>query len=300
MKKLILALSLFSISLVGSAQLRYNLETGKKYGLKQLTSQNITQSIQGMAQNIKNTFGGDITVTIKSKDGDVYTSELVYESLIFKMESPMFSMGYDSTDENQEENAMSGMFKIMVGHVFTMKFNDKGEVLEVKGFADVMEKMQSEAGGQSMAGAVQESLKGQFSDESMKQNIGTMLIVYPDDKPTTGLTWGKTLEQSGALPVTTVYNYKVTSANGSVVEMEGTGTMATKEGFSQETMGMTQHFDLNGNISMNAKVDAKTGWPVSIKQTQTLEGNISIESPQLPAPMEVPMSIKGESTYTAL
>ncbi|MCU4165176.1 DUF6263 family protein [Carboxylicivirga caseinilyticus] len=300
MKKLILALSLFSISLVGSAQLRYNLEVGKKYGLKQLTSQNITQSIQGMAQNIKNTFGGDITVTIKSKDGDVYTSDLIYESLIFKMESPMFSMGYDSTDENQEENAMSGMFKIMVGHVFSMKFNHKGEVLEVTGFADVLEKMQSEAVGQSMAGAVQESLKGQFSDESMKQNMGTMLIVYPNDKPAAGLTWNKTMEQSGALPVTSVFNYKVTSATGTVVEMEGTGTMTTKEGFSQETMGMTQHFDLNGNISMTAKIDAKTGWPVSIKQTQTLEGNISIESPQLPAPMEVPMSIKGESTYTAL
>nr|WP_321452193.1 DUF6263 family protein [uncultured Carboxylicivirga sp.] len=299
MKKFLLVCCLFAISLAGMAQLRYNLEIGKKYGLKQLTTQDITQTIQGMTQNIKNTIGGDIAISIKSKSADVYTSDFVFENLIFKMESPMFSMGFDSTDENQEENAMSSMFKAIVGHTFSMKFNNRGEVLEVKGFDSLLEKMKTAAGSTAAAGAIEESLKGQFSNESLKQNLASMLIVYPDDKPKTGLTWSKTLEQSGGMPLVSKYNYKVTAANASVVEMEGDGTMATKEGFTQENMGMTQHFDLKGDVKMSAKIDAKTGWPISMKQSQDLDGNVSIESAQLPAPMEMPMSIKGESTYTA-
>jgi len=299
MKKIFLVFGLLAFSLVSFAQLRYNLEIGKKYGLKQLTTQDITQTVQGMTQNIKNTIGGDLVFTIKSKTGNIYASDFVFESLIFKMESPMFSMGYDSNDENQEENAMTGVFKSIVGYSFTMKFNDKGEILEVDGFEKLMEKVQTESGGQA-AGAIQESLKGQFSDESMKQSIASMLIVYPDEKPKTGLSWSNTIEQSGALPLVSKYSYKVASASSSIVEMEGTGTMATKEGFSQERMGMTQHFDLQGDVTMSAKIDAKTGWPITIKQTQDLAGNVSIESAQLPAPMEMPMSIKGESTFSAL
>ena len=299
MKKLVLVFGLLAFSLVSFAQLRYNLEIGKEYGLKQLTIQDITQTVQGMTQNIKNTIGGDLVFTIKSKDGNVYTSDFVFASLIFKMESPMFSMGYDSNDSNQEENAMTGVFKSIVGYPFTMKFNDKGEILEVKGFEKLMEKVQTESGGQA-AGAIQESLKGQFSDESMKQSLASMLIVYPDEKPKSGLSWSNTIEQSGAMPLVSKYSYKVSSASSSVVEVQGSGTMATKEGFSQERMGMTQHFDLSGDVTMSAKIDAKTGWPINIKQTQDLEGNVTIESAQLPAPMEMPMSIKGESTFNAL
>lgn len=298
MKKLVLVFALMAFSLVSFAQLRYNLEIGEKYGLKQLTIQDITQTVQGMTQNIKNTIGGDLLFTIKSKDGNVYTSDFVFASLIFKMESPMFSMGYDSNDSDQEENEMTKIFKSIVGYSFTMKFNDKGEILEVDGFEKLMEKVKTESGGQA-GGAIQESLKSQFSDESMKQSLASMLIVYPDEKPKTGLSWSNTIEQSGAMPMVSKYSYKVSSANSSVVEMEGSGTMATKEGFSQERMGMTQHFDLKGDVTMNAKINAKTGWPITIKQTQDLSGNVSIESAQLPAPMELPMSIKGESTFNA-
>ncbi|MBS2097711.1 DUF6263 family protein [Carboxylicivirga linearis] len=297
MKKLVLVFALMAFSLVSFAQLRYNLEIGEKYGLKQLTIQDITQTVQGMTQNIKNTIGGDLLFTIKSKDGNVYTSDFVFASLIFKMESPMFSMGYDSNDSNQEENEMTKLFKSIVGYSFTMKFNDKGEILEVDGFEKLMEKVKAESGGQA-SGPIQESLKSQFSDESMKQSLASMLIVYPDGKPKTGLSWNTTIEQSGAMPLISKYNYKISSANSSVVEMEGAGTMATKEGFSQERMGMTQHFDLKGDVTMNAKINAKTGWPITIKQTQDLSGNVSIESAQLPAPMEMPMSIKGESTFS--
>ncbi len=305
MKKVVSILSLVILTMTilplsSQAQLRYKLKVGQKYGLKQSTTQDIVQNIQGMSQTIKNTIGGDIGITIKSKDAGVYTSDMVFETLLFKMESTMFSMSYDSTDENQEENVISKAFDAIVGYSFKMKFDELGNIIEVTGFDElakvIAEKYGSDTNSLNMA---QESIKGQFSDESMKQNLRSMLLVYPKEKLSIGTNWSNEVQTQGAMPMLSKYNYKVSALNGSVVEISGTGTMATEEGFSQEQNGMTQHFNLSGSVNLNTSIDAKTGWPKKMTQNQDVEGVVAVESPQLPAPMEIPMTIKSKSTFVA-
>lgn len=290
--------ALLLISGHSQAQLRYRLTTGEKYGLKQISSQDITQNIQGMTQNIKNTLAGDVSITILSKEADIYSSELVFESLMFKMESAMANMSYDSKDPNQEENMLSKAFDAVVGYGFKMKFDDKGNILEITGF-DALVKVIAEKYGSDPASLslIQESVKSQFSDESMKQNLRSMFIVYPDEKLSSGVQWSNEFETTGAMPMQSKLNYEVKSVNGSLLELIANGTMASAEGFTKEQNGMKQQFNLSGDVVVNARIDLKTGWPQKMVHNQNLEGVVVVESAQLPAPMEIPMSIKSESTF---
>ena len=281
--------------------LRYKLKIGQTYGLKQMTVQNIEQNISGMTQNIKNTLGGDITVTILEKNGDVYSSEMIFKSMIFKMESPMMNMSYDSTDETADaSNPLNKTFDLIVGHKFLLKFDDRGNILEVKGFEAIGDKITSTFGeNQQQAEMMKKQLGSQFSDENMKGSLSTMFIVYPEEKIKVGTKWTHNSQVKKPVTINNVFNYTVDQMGKENVSLSGSGTMATEEGQTMQQMGMTQHFDLKGDLSFTASVDAKTGWPSEIKMNQNLDGVVAIESPQLATPMEMPMKINSESTFTS-
>jgi len=289
-------------SLTAQTKLRYNLKTGQKYGLNQLSEQEIKQDIMGMSQVIKNTIGGEIFVTITGKKADVYSSDITFSSLSFKMESPMFSVDYNSKDANADlSNPIAKALGFMVGKVFTMKFNDRGEVLEVNGFQAMMEDLaKSYADDPTTLGQMQQTLAQQFDDESLAKSIGMMLVVYPEDKIKTGATWTHTNQTLKPLPLTSNNKYAFEGKTGDVIELTGTGSSATGEDASMKQGGMTQHLDLKGDMKYTAKIDATTGWPQEVTQEQLLEGTVAVESPQMPSSMEIPMSIKSVTKYSAL
>lgn len=283
-------------------RLRYNLKTGQKYGLNQLSEQEIKQDVMGMSQVIKNTIGGEIFMTITEKKADVYTSDITFSALSFKMESPMFSVDYDSKDANTDlTNPIAKALGFMVGKVFKMTFNDRGEVLEVSGFEAMMEELaKTYADDPSTLGQMKQTLAQQFDDESLAKSLGMMLIVYPEDKIKEGASWKHTNQTLKPLPLTSDYEYVFAAKASNVIALTGTGTSATGENATMKQGGMTQHLDLKGDMKYAAKIDADTGWPHEVTQEQNLEGTVAVESPQLPSPMEIPMSIKSVTKYTAL
>ncbi|MBI9060807.1 MAG: hypothetical protein JEZ14_02385 [Marinilabiliaceae bacterium] len=299
---LIAMMMLCTFSMVAQTKLRYNLKTGQKYGLNQLSEQEIKQDIMGMSQVIKNTIGGEIFVTITDKKADVYSSDITFSALRFKMESPMFSVDYNSKDSNADlTNPIAKALGFMVGKVFAMKFNDRGEVLEVTGFQAMMDDLaKSYADDPSTLGQMKQTLAQQFDDESLAKSIGMMLVVYPEDKIKAGASWTHTNQSLKPLPLTSNNEYAFDGKTGDVIELTGTGSSATGENASMKQGGMTQHLDLKGGMKYTAKIDANTGWPKEVTQEQILEGTVAVESPQMPAPMEIPMSIKSVTKYTAL
>ncbi|WP_439184825.1 DUF6263 family protein [Carboxylicivirga taeanensis] len=292
------------ISLNASAQtsLRYNLKVGETYMLKQNTTQAIAQNVSGISQNIKTTMGGDIAIKITGKSDKIYSSELVFESMMFKVEMPMMNMSYDSKDATADpNNPLNKTFNLIVGHKFEMQFDERGTVNGIKGFEALLEKVTTAFGDNPQsAEMMKQQLAGQFSDESMKNMMSNILIVFPEEKVTAGSKWTTNTMLSKPLPVNNTFNYNVEAVDGSVVKLSGSGTTVSKEGETVEQNGMIQHFDLKGDVVFAASINAQTGWPTEIKMTQNMDGNVAIESAQLPAPMEVPMNIKAESTFTSM
>ncbi|WP_430815258.1 DUF6263 family protein [Carboxylicivirga sp. RSCT41] len=293
---------LLSLNVTAQKALRYNLKVGQTYHLKQSTIQSIEQNVAGMSQNVKTTMGGDITVTVKEKNGNVYTSEVVFKSMLFKLEGPMMNMAYDSNDADADKtNPLNKTFDLMVGHLFQVKFDDRGNIQEVKGFETISEKVvEAFSDNPQQAEMMKKQLANQFSNESMKGNLSNMFIIYPEEKVKVGSKWSNNKSIISPFEINNQYDFNVDEMNKEEVNLSGKGVMATKEGQTVQQMGMTQHINLDGDFDFKAKVNAKSGWPIEIKINQNLDGNVAVESPQLPAPMEIPMKITGELTYTGM
>ena len=299
---LVAAALLLSLNVSAQKALRYNLQVGETYQLKQHTTQSIEQSVAGMTQNMKTTMGGDVAVTVKGKSGNVYSSEVIFKSMLFKLEGPMMNITYDSKDANADKtNPLNKTFDLIVGHPFDVKFDDRGNVVEVKGFEAIANNVVSAfSDNPQQAEMMKKQLAGQFSDESMKGNLSNMFITYPEEKVKVGSEWTNTNTISAPFVIDNQFDYKVDGISKEQVDLSGVGTMATKEGQTVEQMGMTQHINLDGDLSFTANVNAKTGWPIEIKINQKLDGNVAVESPQLPTPMEIPMKITGVLTYKGM
>lgn len=285
-------------NVLAQVQLRYNLEVGKTYGFNQSSEQLITQNIQGMTQEITNTIGGLTTFKITAKEGDVYAADMVFESMIFKMESAMFNMIYDSADPDQEENALKGPFDAVVGSVFKVKFNSRGEILDVKGFDALAEKISANQSDEMAIAAMKETLKGQFGDESIKKNLSNTLMVYPQEKIAVGKGWTVSSSTGAPMPIKSDFAFTLVSADATTIKYTGTATQSTIESEGVKQNGMLQQFSMDGKATFDVSINAQTGWPVSFKQTQDLDGSVSIEAPQMPTPMEIPMSIKSKTELT--
>jgi len=74
--------------------------------------------------------------------------------------------------------------------------------------------------------------------------------------------------------------------------------LSTSEGALTEANGMTQRFNLNGTSDFHLILDANTGWVIENSISQNIDGSVTLEGGQLPAPMEVPMKIKSATKVT--
>ncbi|MCG8583058.1 MAG: DUF6263 family protein, partial [Bacteroidales bacterium] len=236
---------LFSLNVSAQKALRYNLTVGETYHLKQNTTQSIEQNVAGMSQNMKTTMGGDVAVTVTGKTGNVYSSEIVFKSMLFKLEGPMMNMTYDSKNaEADKTNPLNKTFDLLVGHLFQVKFDDRGNIQEVKGFETIAEKVASAFGDNpQQAEMMKKQLATQFSDESMKGNLSNMFIIYPEEKIKVGSTWTNTNAISAPFEINNQYDFNVDDMNKEEVNLSGKGVMATTEGQTVEQMGMTQHIN---------------------------------------------------------
>ncbi|TAJ11098.1 hypothetical protein DMA11_18305 [Marinilabiliaceae bacterium JC017] len=283
-------------------QLEYNLKVGETYGFEQLTTQEIHQVITGMANDMKNTIGGEITFLVKSKIDNGYLMDVKYESLKFKMESAVMNMAFDSKNRDANNNEMLNMaFDGIIGKNFEVKMDKTGKINSVTGFEAALEAMAKQAGSNAaMMAQVTESLKQQFSDEAMKQSLEMLTAMFPAEKRKVGESWEIETRTLKPIGMNVRNTYTLTDASKGNWVIKGKGEVQTDKEAKMKQGAMTQSFDLSGTMTTESVFDAASGWVKEVKQEQTIEGQVAIESPQLPVTMEIPMSIKSVTTIRTL
>ncbi len=66
-----------------------------------------------------------------------------------------------------------------------------------------------------------------------------------------------------------------------------------------ESTGMKMKLKLNGNMTIEIKIDKRTGWPIEVVISQTLSGSTEVEpNALLPQGMAMPMEMKGNTKIT--
>ncbi len=275
--------------------LKYKLEPGMEITLLHSLNQEVVQEVMGQSQVIEfiNTTRYLFKILEKTNEG-YYLIELQADGMKMKMENDFMNIDYDS---DRDEEPPADLKSMAAGLHIPVKFllNTKGEIVEVteaEQYLSVMAKALEGVEGpmkQMMAGVATQST----SIEGLKNLFGRLFFNYPEGKVKIGDSWIHESESMQMVKFKNIIENTLVEANKKEATIKQTVRIEQLEmGDGMEMQGMSMKFELSGTKDAGYQLDVETGLIIKLDAVTNISGIISIESPQLPSPMSIPMTIK--------
>jgi len=279
--------------------LQYNLSKGSIYKINTVADQVIDQTMMGQTQTIKNHIEGLMVFQVQSIEGNIILLESWYEKLKMVMESPMGKQEMDS-EHPDNGNPASAMLGKMVNKHFTMKMTTKGEITEVN--SDKLLEDMVAGIDEQQAATSKEMMKQYVGKDALKGSMEMMTRCFPDNPVSIGESWTNKSELTSVMSADVVMNWKLTESKDGVSNMEGSGTMKSKEINPFTKMnGYPMKFEITGDQKTQSKVDEKTGWVIESTSSSEINGKAIVDaSAQGGGTMEIPMKIVSKTVVTGI
>ncbi len=273
--------------------LKYTLEKGSEMSYLVTQNQEIGQEMMGQMQEMTSDISNWVTLTVK--DITPEGNYLMVKSLTrFKVVSgsPMGDMEFDSDNTNGEASVAKTV-NLLIDNPVEFTMNAYGEVLNIVNADVFLKSFEGMIEGASPEMQMLAGIAASYStEEGISQSIESLLFSYPTEKVKTGKAWET---KSSRMQMV---NF-VSTVNTMVNELKGTTAVLTQEAKIEigdgdnvmEMQGMQMEYQLTGDKKGSFEVDTKTGLIIKGEGVTSISGVVSIDSPQLPAPMSIPMTI---------
>lgn len=288
--------------------LKLRLKPGQKYGVRVITDQKISQTMQEQEQKIDYLTDMGMGFEVLAVDADGTASvQITYQTIRAKMSGPMGMIEYDSTEpdaavgEDDTEKQMIGqMFAGMVGLSFVMNGNTQGKGVEVKGFKEMMQQMAEKIGADDPAEneEIKEFLKNFLSEEKVKMMGSNMALAFPSQPVGIGDSWTDKETMSVGFPIEIDNTYTLKESKNGVAIVDISSMMDLGEnGASIEIGPMKMNMEMTGSVQGTSEINEASGWMIRSKMKMQLAGQMSIApNEQMTEGMTVPMSIESVIT----
>jgi Family of unknown function (DUF6263) len=207
--------------------LKFNLEKGKYYDYEMVMD--MDQDLMGK----KNTIGliAQYAINVTDDDGTLKTLDIEYRDFKMKMNMMGQEMNIDASKkpEPMDSNSfsqnpmemMSSAFSGIIGKKFTMKVSGDGKIQSITGVEEFINSIaESMNAGEQIKGIVLASLKGQFSEEKVKETFAPMFGIYPNKEVKPGDKWTNTyILSSQAVESSNEYTVKSFEGDNAIVQL---------------------------------------------------------------------------------
>ena len=270
--------------------LKYNLEVGAVYKVKQQANQLIKQQMESATHEMTNDLTGLYDFEVVGVDETGVDLILSFQDFILKSNSSIQGVIMDvKAAELIEGDIMSEMFHALIGHELKMRMNSNGSVVSVEGGDELITKMISAAGitDEFTSNVMKKSLEKEFSSNGLAKSFEQMTFIYPDTQVVIGDTWENT------------YTGKLSSNNTFKLEkMENdTTSISATAAVVMNTDESGTVMSLSGSQETTIKANSKTGFIQKIMVSSLLEG--ATKMAQI-GDVEIPTTIKSTITYQLL
>ena len=249
----------------------------------------------GQSQAIENHHATRYSIKIleKTSEGN-FLIELLIDAIKMKMDNEVMNIDYDS-DKNEEPP--SGSESISAGLNIPIKFllSPTGEVVEITDAEQYLSVMTKAL--ETVEGPLQQMMSGLASQttsvEGLKLMLGGIFFNYPEGKVKLGSSWTTESEATRMVKMKNVMENTLVEADKEQATIKQTTIIEQLEisdGIEME--GMTMRFELSGSKDAGYQIGLKNGLIEKVDAVTNMSGIISLESPQLPSPISVPMTIK--------
>jgi len=224
-----------------------------------------------MDRNDKINLHGNFSFEVISDDGTIKTLKGEYRRFRLYMKIMDLEMDIDTdkpvaaTSENESmEGIMQRLFSKIKGSSFTMKVDEKGNIQSVTGFDQIINSIIGSAGlNEEMALQMRASLKDQFSEQELKNQLAPVFVIFPDRVIKQGDSWERKYGITGKVPADFTTTYTVTQIDGDHVTLDAKSVIRPTG----------EEMQVKGKQTGNLLVNSKTGFVVNAAFQQEMETN---------------------------
>ncbi len=282
-------------------KLEYKLKAGDQFKYERSVTQDIVQEMMGQAQNTtaKTAMTYDFKVTEVTTTGD-FVINVAMVAFLMETNSPVGEMKYNSATDTVVPDFAKSM-AVMMNETYTMTLSPMGKISNAKvpeGLTEKVNKMLEGLGDQQMQ--ISASAMG-ASAEGFQKMMEGFIIAMPEGGAALKEPWEVESKVNQVVSLNTKTKYELLSSGKETNEIKVSSQITQDpDAPPMEIQGMNITYDLLGANDGTISLSAPTGLILSSQVTTSISGTISIESPQLPSPMSIPMTIRSSEKITKL
>ena len=234
--------------------LKFNLQKGKTYDYEI----GWATELRSQGKTTTTTIGALFSMTVEDAQNGVETMSVQCRRLkmnvnqdgtdINDFDSDKPGPGGDS--EIELETLVRKVFSGIIGKPFTLKVDDRGNVMELSGFEkNIDQEIESMHLDPEMQTYVEISMKGEFSDNSIKDMFSHAFNVFPAKKINEGDVWEKSFSTSGKM------SSKYSAAYTAKTIRDDRSVITVKSQISPDN----ESLNISGSEEGSLTIDNKTG-----------------------------------------
>jgi hypothetical protein len=268
--------------------LAYKLEVGDQFKVKQVANQDIVQDMNGQKHEMKNLLEGDFTFIVEEVNDTLYGLTFKFDR--FKMISTSNLIGeiisVNTNDKITDDDIEGKIFAQLVKVDLAMKMYKNGKIKSIVGSNELISKMVNAVGDidEFTKEVMKESMKSEFSNESLAKSFEQMTYIYPLETVKIGDTWENNFE--GELSSKNTWTLKSIADNDIIITGESIVNFLNKD--------VDVEMNLKGDMTSNLTTSKETGFVKTMTTTSTVKGNSIMHNMN---DLKVPTTIISNVTY---
>lgn len=272
--------------------LKFNLPTGSSYNYNIDMNMLMKGDANGQPINMNNkmAMGYNFYATGDSAGWKKLTATI--NRIAMNIDAGAMKINFDSDKPTDSSDVASGIMGKVLGALkgghFGFTMNDKGQVGEVTGIEEMVQRMMSSLNVPN-AELMSANVNSAFNKENFKQNIQQSFGMYPDKPVKPGDTWTSSMSmnnQGMQMKMDNTYTLESVSNNNAHVKINSKITSPEADAA----------MNLNGTMTGTMDFDIATGVPLNgnIEMNMNMTPNSSTQS--TPMNMDMKMKITGKKS----
>lgn len=275
------------------------LEKGRKYYVRMITEQQISQTVMNQEQNVEQTIGMGMNFDVNDvNESGVALVRYTYTWMKFRQKGPMGEVVYDSSQKDVNVPTTAQGFAALLNEGFVVKLTRQGKVEQVRGLDKMRSNILMKIPEGPMREAMIKSMEQFVSEKAIREFTESSMAIYPDKPVGVGDSWNKTVVLSSGLPVILENKWTLKERKDGVATITLDSTIKSDPGAKPMEMGqMKMSLELSGKQQGLIKMRESTGQLINSKMEQQLSGQMKMQNAGTqPQEMTVPMKMNSVVT----
>ncbi|PKL79325.1 MAG: hypothetical protein CVV25_08280 [Ignavibacteriae bacterium HGW-Ignavibacteriae-4] len=290
-----------SQSTFAKTDLKFNLKVGESYHQTMNTKTIINQVLSSEEIDLLMSMSGSMTYTVTSKEENIYTMDVVYDSLSMGVSAQGYDMTYNSENPKDTNDYISILLAALRDTKFGITMTERGKIVDISNFEGLFSKAFETI--QQLDPIVRKqleaNLRSSFGKENFKSSFETITAIFPPEPVDIGRQWKaeSVLNKNMPIRINTLYKFENETDENYIIT--GVGTLISYKSKEEEYNNQTPYtYQLTGIVGSEIKLDKTTGWIKEARVKQEMNGysmlkaEIGTENPK-----KVEMEFKVITTY---